>query len=103
MDKYMHNQIFDHVSEITLFLLLPGLIAPPTAEVEQSFIIMKLVDTPPPLPQCHLSQENHAHCMCICKFEELLGRDYQAVFQRWMDAKSTKSGQHKAASCLEYN
>ena len=48
MDKYMHNQIFDHVSEIILFLLLPGLIAPPTAEVEQSFSIMKLVDTPPP-------------------------------------------------------
>ena len=34
---------------------------------------------------------------------ELLGPDYQEIFQSWMETKSTKSGQHKVASCLEHN
>ena len=61
---------------------------------------MKLIDA---CPQCCLSQENFAFCMRICKFRELLGPNYQALFQSWMDAESTKSGQHKVTSRLEYN
>ena len=33
----------------------------------------------------------------------LLRPDYQAIFQSWMDAKSTKPGQHKVNSHLEHN
>ena len=65
-----------------------------------SFSLMKLIDTG---LQCYLSQENLTWCMCICKLHELSGTDYQAMFQSWMDAESTKSGHSKAASCLEHN
>ena len=41
--------------------------------------------------------------MRICKFKELLGPNYQAIFQSWMDAESAKSGQCKDASSLEHN
>ena len=35
--------------------------------------------------------------------QELLGPNYQAIFDSWMDAKSTKSAQHKVACRLEHN
>ena len=53
--------------------------------------------------QCCLSQENLAKCMRICKLQELLGPNYQTMFQSWMDAESTKSDHSKAASLLEHN
>ena len=70
---------------------------PPTAEVEQSFSLMKLIDT---RLRCHLSQKKRARWMYIYKFSELLEPDYQAIFQSWMDAESSKSGQRKVASRL---
>ena len=76
MDKYVHNQILNHLSEITLCLHLAALISPP-AEVERPFSLIKLVDT---RPRCCLSEENLARCMRICKIRELLGPDYQAIF-----------------------
>ena len=39
----------------------------------------------------------HAH------LRELLGLDYEVIFQSWMDAESTKSGQCKVGSRLEHN
>ena len=41
--------------------------------------------------------------MRICKLQELLGPNYQTMFQSWMDAESTKSDHSKAASLLEHN
>ena len=42
-------------------------------------------------------------CSVHAHLRELLGPDYQAIFQSWMDAESTKSGQRKVASHLEHN
>ena len=61
---------------------------------------MKLIDTH---LRCRLSQENLTQCMFICKFRELLGPNYQTVFQSWMDAESTKSAQRKVACRLEHD
>ena len=41
----------------------------------------------------------HAHL----QIQELLRPNYQAVFQTWMDAESTRSGQCKVSSCIEHN
>ena len=70
------------------------------ARVLVSFSLMKLIDT---CLRCCLTQENLARCKRVCKFRELLGPNYQAIFQSWMDAESTKSGQRKVASHLEHN
>ena len=109
MDKWMHNQISDclsvhnqisdFLSKISLCLHLAALIPMSTAEVEQLFSLMKLIDT---YLWCHLSQESIAWYMRICKFWELLGSNYQAIFQSW-NAESTKFGQRKVASHLEHN
>ena len=61
---------------------------------------MKLIDAD---LRCCLSQENLARCTCIGKFQELLGRDYPALFPSWMDTQSTNPGRRKAASRLEHN
>ena len=45
MGKWVHNQISDRLSEITLCLHLAALIPPSTAEVERSFSLMKSIDT----------------------------------------------------------
>ena len=42
-------------------------------------------------------------CLVHTHLRELLGPDYQVIFQGWVNAESTKSGQHKVASCLEHN
>ena len=70
------------------------------ARVLLSFSLIKLIDT---RLQSLLSQENFALCMRICKFRELLGPNYQAIFQSWMNAESTKSSQRKGACRLEHN
>ena len=71
-----------------------------TTRVLVSFSLTKLIDTH---LRCCLSQENLSRCMHICKFQELFGPNYQAIFQSWMDAASTKSGQCKVVSRLEHN
>ena len=42
-------------------------------------------------------------CSVHVHLRELLGPDYQAIFQSWMDGESTKSGQREVASRLEHN
>ena len=42
-------------------------------------------------------------CLVHAHLQEILGLDYQAIFQIWVDAESTKSGQRKVASRLEHN
>ena len=42
-------------------------------------------------------------CSVHAHLRELLGPDYQSVFQSWMDAEPTNSGQRNVASHLEHN
>ena len=64
-----------------------------------SFSLIKLINS---RLHCCLSLENLAWCMCIYRFWKLLQPHYQEKSQSWMDAGSTKSGQHKVASHLEH-
>ena len=42
-------------------------------------------------------------CSVHAHLRELLGPTYQAIFQSWKDAESTKSSQRKFSSHLEHN
>ena len=42
-------------------------------------------------------------CPVHTHLQKLLGPDYKAIFQSWMNLESTRSGQHEIASHLERN
>ena len=95
--QWMHCQMSARLPEITLCLQLAALIPPSTAEVERSFSLMKLICT---RLRSRLSQENLGRSMRICKFRDLTEDDLKSIFQRWMNADSTKTGQRKVSSRL---
>ena len=97
LSQWIRSPIATHLADITLCLNLAALIPPSTAEVERSFSLMKLICT---RLRSRLSQENLGRSMRICKFRDLTETDIKAIFDKWMNADSTKIGQRKVSGRL---
>ena len=72
--------------EITKLLILAALIPLSTAEVEQSFSLMKLICTK---LRKRLTNENLTALMRICKYEGKI--NYKEIKELWLNADETKS------------
>ena len=70
--------------DITKILTLAALIPPPTAEVEYTFSLIKLISTQ---ARKRLSQENLSACMYNCKYKELPEYDFQEIMDLWLEAE----------------
>ena len=83
--------------DMTKILTLAALIPPSTAEVQQSFSLMKLICT---RLQRSLTSEHLSACMIISKFRELADKDFQEILKQWLQAENTKSKQWRVESRL---
>ena len=64
---------------------LAALIPPPTAEVECTFSLIKLIST---WARKRLTQENLGACMYVnCKYKELPEYDFQEIMDLWLEAE----------------
>ena len=94
LKDWMESSLQQRHPEMTLILNLALLIPPPTAEVERSFSLMKLVCSQ---LQARLTPENVSHFMRISKFWPVTEKDHKDILKPWLAADDTKSGKRKVA------
>ena len=70
--------------DITKMFTLAAVIPPPTAEVEYTLSLIKLIST---RARKMLSQENLVACMYNCKYKELSECDLQEIMDLWLEAE----------------
>ena len=76
LEQWMTSEYAIRHPNITKVLTLVALIPSPTAEVERTFSLMKLICT---RTRKRLSDENLGACMHICQYKQLAECDFQEI------------------------
>ena len=94
----MLSPFSDHHKDMKTIIVLGSLIPPSTAEVEQSFRLMKLICAG---VRNRLLTENLSHCMRICKFRDLTADEYKQILRLSLKADETKNKKRKVSLPLQ--
>ena len=98
LTSWMLSPFSDHHKDMKTIIVLGSLIPPSTAEVEQSFRLMKLICAG---VRNRLLTENLSHCMRICKFRDLTADEYEQILRLSLKADETKNKKRKVSSPLQ--